>query len=455
MDYYKIRMFFQRLNDYSSAIKFLVLSRCHDEAFQLARQHGQMELYGEILASSLDSEVRPDDFRSLALHFDSERKSLLAGKYYFHAGEYQKALKNLMNVVKANSEDTEAISLAIDVVGAANDDFLANQLIEFLLGESDNIPKDPKFLFRLYMARRQYREAAKTAIIIANEEQINGSYRNAHDVLFGMYQELRRNNIKIPTEMQANLTLLHSYILVRLHVRRGEHLKGARMLIRVANNISKFPSPRLVVRLPPELSIHGTSERSIIGEMWDFPFRVVTPGQVLGVVSVLDLNIVPILTSTVIECSRAGLKSSAFSYAAMLMRPEYRPHIDPKYAKKIEAVVRKPSRGSQEEVEPETPCPYCDSPLPESELNCGQCKTTVPFCLVTVSLVGPSPVAGRHIVKDDMTACPNCDFPAIFSELRIILESEDVCPMCSETIPLNSVSLVEDTRTYLHPQGND
>nr|CAD7392000.1 unnamed protein product [Timema cristinae] len=393
-----VARFFQRLNDYSSAIKFLVLSRCHDEAFQLARQHGQMELYGEILASSLDSEVRPDDFRSLALHFDSERKSLLAGKYYFHAGEYQKALKNLMNVVKANSEDTEAISLAIDVVGAANDDLLANQLIEFLLGESDNIPKDPKFLFRLYMARRQYREAAKTAIIIANEEQINGSYRNAHDVLFGMYQELRRNNIKIPTEMQANLTLLHSYILVRLHVRRGEHLKGARMLIRVADNISKFPS-----------------------------------------------HIVPILTSTVIECSRAGLKSSAFSYAAMLMRPEYRPHIDPKYAKKIEAVVRKPSRGSQEEVEPETPCPYCDSPLPESELNCGQCKTTVPFCLVT----------GRHIVKDDLTACPNCDFPAIFSELRIILESEDVCPMCSETIPLNSVSLVEDTRTYLHPQGND
>nr|CAD7453895.1 unnamed protein product [Timema tahoe] len=403
-----VARFFQRLNDYSSAIKFLVLSRCHDEAFQLARQHGQMELYGEILASSLDSEVRPDDFRSLALHFDSERKSLLAGKYYFHAGEYQKALKNLMNVVKANSEDTEAISLAIDVVGAANDDFLANQLIEFLLGESDNIPKDPKFLFRLYMARRQYREAAKTAIIIANEEQINGSYRNAHDVLFGMYQELRRNNIKIPTEMQANLTLLHSYILVRLHVRRGEHLKGARMLIRVANNISKFPS-----------------------------------------------HIVPILTSTVIECSRAGLKSSAFSYAAMLMRPEYRPHIDPKYAKKIEAVVRKPSRGSQEEVEPETPCPYCDSPLPESELNCDQCKTTVPFCLVTVSLVGPSPAAGRHIVKDDLTACPNCDFPAIFSELRIILESEDACPMCSETIPLKSVSLVEDTRTYLHPQGND
>ena len=30
--------------------------------------------------------------------------------------------------------------------------------------------------------------------------------------------------------------------LVKIHVRRGDHIKGARMLIRVANNISKFPS---------------------------------------------------------------------------------------------------------------------------------------------------------------------------------------------------------------------
>ena len=39
---------------------------------------------------------------------------------------------------------------------------------------------------------------------------------------------------------------------------------------------------------------------------------------------VFIVDIVPILTSTVIECHRAGLKNSSFSYAAMLMRPEYR-----------------------------------------------------------------------------------------------------------------------------------
>ena len=67
--------------------------------------------------------------------------------------------------------------------------------------------------------------------------------------------------------MKQNLMILHSYILARLHVKRGDHLKGARMLLRVAKNISKFPS-----------------------------------------------HIVPILTSTVIECWRSGLKNSAFRY---------------------------------------------------------------------------------------------------------------------------------------------
>merc|ERR1719210_921662 len=103
-----------------------------------------------------------------------------------------------------------------------------------------------------------------------------------------MYQELKQNSIKIPAEMATNLMILHSYILVKIHVKRGDHMKGARMLIRVANNISKFPS-----------------------------------------------HIVPILTSTVIECHRSGLKNSAFTYAAMLMRPEYRKDIDEKYKKKI------------------------------------------------------------------------------------------------------------------------
>ncbi len=41
-------------------------------------------------------------------------------------------------------------------------------------------------------------------------------------------------------------------------------------------------------------------------------------------ISKFPKHVVPILTSTVIECHRANLKKTAFEYASMLMRPEYR-----------------------------------------------------------------------------------------------------------------------------------
>lgn len=87
----RVAKYFQKTNDYNSAIKFLILSNCHDEAFQLANQHGKMELYGEILINTIDDDNnRKEDFKNLAVHFDSQKNSLLAGKYYFHAKDYQK-----------------------------------------------------------------------------------------------------------------------------------------------------------------------------------------------------------------------------------------------------------------------------------------------------------------------------------------------------------------------------
>ncbi|MEQ2168841.1 hypothetical protein GOODEAATRI_018905, partial [Goodea atripinnis] len=55
-----------------------------------------------------------------------------------------------------------------------------------------------------------------------------------------MYTELQAQKIKIPAEMATNLMILHSYLLVKIHVKKGDHLKGARMLIRVSNYISNF-----------------------------------------------------------------------------------------------------------------------------------------------------------------------------------------------------------------------
>lgn len=104
------------------------------------------------------------------------------------------------------------------------------------------------------------------------------------------------------------------------------------------------------------------------------------------------LDVVPILTSTVIECHRAGLRLAAFKYATTLMNPEYRKLVDPKYSKKIEAVVRKPPKNGKDGEpigdpdEPLSPCPYCENLLPETEMVCNSCKNNIPFCIVTVIL---------------------------------------------------------------------
>lgn len=165
------------------------------------------------------------------------------------------------------------------------------------------------------------------------------------------------------------------------------------MLIRVANNISKFPC-----------------------------------------------HIVPILTSTVIECHRAGLKNSAFSFAAMLMRPEYRNKIDAKYKKKIEAMVRRPDTSETDEAT--TPCPFCEFLLPECELLCPGCKNNIPYCIAT----------GRHMLKDDWTVCPHCDFPALYSEFRTMLNTENTCPMCSERLNFTQLKRTSDCTQYLRTE---
>ncbi|XP_033108550.1 WD repeat-containing protein 19-like isoform X2 [Anneissia japonica] len=386
-----VARFFQKLNDFSSAIQFLVMSKCNDEAFQLAQQHGQMEVYAEIIGDDATLE----DYQSIALHFDNEKSHFLAGKFFLLCSQYKKALQHFLRC-PYTSEDSPAVEMAIETVGQAKDDPLTHQLIDYLMGETDGVPKDAKYLFRLYMALKQHREAARTAIIIAREEQNAGNYRNAHDVLYSMFTELRAQKIKIPAEMATNLMILHSYILVKIHVKRGDHMKGARMLIRVANNISKFPS-----------------------------------------------HIVPILTSTVIECHRSGLKNSSFSYATMLMRPEYRNKIDLKYKRKIEAIVRRPDK--TEEDEPTSPCPYCNFDLESTELVCPGCKNNIPYCVVT----------GCHMVKDNWSVCPQCNFPALYSEFSSLLETDDTCPMCSETVKQGKVYKIDDPSPYLHDRGDE
>ncbi|XP_052751599.1 WD repeat-containing protein 19 isoform X2 [Galleria mellonella] len=398
--------YFQNSDDPSSAIKFLVMSLCYDEAFQLARKNGKLHLYGEILIQT--SHARSEDFKSLALHFEGEKNHLLAGKFYFHAGEYSKAMSHLLKAGGGSEEEeNEAIGIAIDAAAASDDERLTRRLIEFLLGETDGTPREPRHLFRLYMAKRQFTEAAKTAVIIAGAECAAARYREARDVLRDALRGagLRARRLPAPADVRRALAALHSYILVRTHVKRGRHDLAARLLLRIAADVSFFPTQQ-----------HQVS----------------------------------ILTSTVIECGRAGLKHQAHHWAKVLMQPEYRSQIDPKYSKKIESVVRHAPRGpaggaggaggAGAEGEAGTACPVCSvAGLAAADLHCASCEAYLPFCIAT----------GLHIVKDDLTACPECDFPAIYSEFTELLQEDGKCPMCGENVDYRRLVKIDDVSLYL------
>ncbi|KAJ8943660.1 hypothetical protein NQ318_005662 [Aromia moschata] len=78
--------------------------------------------------------------------------------------------------------------------------------------------------------------------------------------------------------------------------------------------------------------------------------------------------------------------------------------------------------------------------LPETEVTCSSCKNNIPFCIVT----------GRHIVKTDLTACPECDFPALRTEFIEILNSDDQCPMCSEKVDSRRLVKIQNAKPYLN-----
>lgn len=75
-------------------------------------------------------------------------------------------------------------------------------------------------------------------------------------------------------------------------------------------------------------------------------------------ISQFPAHAVQILTSTVIECTRSGLKEAAYNWACVLVRPEYRSQLEEKFKKQIERVAIK--RPKVEDIEEDrTPCPHC------------------------------------------------------------------------------------------------
>jgi hypothetical protein len=61
----------------------------------------------------------------------------------------------------------------------------------------DGVPKDPNYIYRLYVALEKYEDAAKTALLIARQEQDLGNYNLAHSVIQETIRKLEDRNIKV------------------------------------------------------------------------------------------------------------------------------------------------------------------------------------------------------------------------------------------------------------------
>ena len=105
-------------------------------------------------------------------------------------------LLQAMEHLLSAKDDDKAMPLAIQCAVDSNDPTLVKKLTDYLLGESDGVPKDPNYIFRLYVEMHMYSEAAKTAMILSQEEQKRGNYKVARDLLFRMFLVCEYLNFK-------------------------------------------------------------------------------------------------------------------------------------------------------------------------------------------------------------------------------------------------------------------
>lgn len=91
------------------------------------------------------------------------------------------------------------------------------------------------------------------------------------------FRDMRNNKVKVPSEISNKLLILHSYNTVKRLIKGGDHETASWLLNRVCKNISQFQS-----------------------------------------------HAVNILTTAVIEATRANYKDLAHTWACVLVRPEYR-----------------------------------------------------------------------------------------------------------------------------------
>lgn len=347
------------LGNFRYAIEFLIRAGRPDDAFRVAELHNKMDELAELIGDN----GTPQQYEAIATFFCTRNDLIPAAKFFAKSGDSNRA----MNCYMADGSES-ALDLALDLAEKVPDRMLRDRLLEYLTANMKDKTTNLRYLLRMFIIMQQFDEAAATASRIAEEFRCRGEYKASRDLLFDIIRQLTKHNIPIASEMRTNLMVVHSYLLIK-PMKEKNHIVAALLCRRLSKFATKFP-------------LHAAN----------------------------------LLVMGVVECTRAGMKKSAYEIAVKLITPEYESKVKPDVMKKINTTVR---RKDMSEVEEEkSKCPVCGFDLPISELYCGNCKSNVPFDSYT----------GMHMTREDWCECKNCSFPCSFSAMQ----QDNTCPLCGE-----------------------
>ena len=152
-----------------------------------------MDEYAKIILQT--DEKNNDEHLRIAQYYEGKSQWGRAAKHYEKSEQFNKALKLCI------AEGEKMIPDMIEMVAKVKIEALTHELVDYLLGQIDNQPKEPQWTFKLYRAIGNVKQAVKIAVNIAQQEQELGNYKYAHDVLLDTFKDIRQSNNRIPFDL--------------------------------------------------------------------------------------------------------------------------------------------------------------------------------------------------------------------------------------------------------------
>eukprot|EP00831_Metopus_contortus_P026336 TRINITY_DN2243_c0_g1_i1.p1 TRINITY_DN2243_c0_g1~~TRINITY_DN2243_c0_g1_i1.p1 ORF type:complete len:494 (+),score=42.89 TRINITY_DN2243_c0_g1_i1:556-2037(+) len=186
------------------AIEFLIMAGKREEAFVIAQSHDEMDTYRDNILKFDDKNI--DEHLRIAQYFEGKNQWGKAALHYSKCDNFTKSLKLYMQAGESY------IPEAIHMVAKLKNDALTNQMVDYLTGEIDNIPKDAMYTLQLYKELGDISQVVRIALTISLQEQEIGNYKSSHDTLFEVFRSLKEekkaHHIRTFPEINGN-SLLH------------------------------------------------------------------------------------------------------------------------------------------------------------------------------------------------------------------------------------------------------